>query len=312
MLDTNGSALGSAVGELCGPALRACSSPLPTFFVIGPPRTGTSWLHEILKERALLPSPTKETRFFDVHFQRGIQWYLSHFGATKSTKPIGEIAPTYFASATACERIARVLPGARVVCTFRNPVDRVISLYRLKRAYGMSPWGLEEAISRDPELIESSRYATYLRLWQCAFGAKQVLATVYEDLQNDAQAYVDALADFIGLARFPLAPSIVRDLNTSRVLTHPRSYYRTRTATALADHLKARRLDFIVTGVRRSPLMKLFLGGGPAFAQLSLEFLHKLYDLFRPEVEELENMLNRDLSAWKSNQPALKPVQTAT
>jgi hypothetical protein len=92
----------------------------------------------------------------------------------------------------------------------------------------------------------------------------------------------------------------------------PRSYYRTRTATALADRLKAQRLDFIVARVRNSPLLKLFLGGGPAFAELSLEVLLKLYELFRPEVEELEAMLNRDLSSWKLAAPGLKAMQTST
>lgn len=32
---------------------------LPSFFIIGPPRTGSSWLHEVLAKRAVLPSPSK-------------------------------------------------------------------------------------------------------------------------------------------------------------------------------------------------------------------------------------------------------------
>jgi hypothetical protein len=114
MQDTSGSALGSAVGETCGPPPGTCNSPLPNFFVIGPPRTGTSWLHTILKERVLLPSPTKETRFFDVHFHRGTRWYLAHYHSAEMTRPRGEIAPTYFASGLACERIARAIPQAKV------------------------------------------------------------------------------------------------------------------------------------------------------------------------------------------------------
>ena len=176
----------------------------------------------------------------------------------------------------------------------------------------MIPWGLEQAITRDPELLESSRYATYLKLWQVTLGTKQVFPTLYEDLQQNPQSYIDALVDFVGLPRFTLTPSNVRKVNTSTTLTHPRSYYRTRTATAVADRLKARRLDFIVAGVRNSPLLKLFLGGGPTFAELSLEALLRLYDLFRPEVEELEAILKRDLSAWKFATAALKSMQTAT
>src|SRR5258705_10557350 len=52
---------------------------LPSFFVIGPPRTGTTWLYEVLRNRALLPGPTKETRFFDTHFNRGMEWNRAHF-----------------------------------------------------------------------------------------------------------------------------------------------------------------------------------------------------------------------------------------
>jgi hypothetical protein len=33
---------------------------------------------------------------------------------------------------------------------------------------------------------------------------------------------------------------------------------------------------------------------------MPMEIARGLYELFRPEVEELENMLNRDLSAWKT------------
>jgi sulfotransferase family protein len=306
------SPLESVMFETAGRASGACGSRLPAFFVIGPPRTGTSWLRAILKEHVLLPSPAKETRFFDIHFHRGIGWYLAHYPNLQSALVVGEIAPTYFASITACQGVARAIPNAKVVCIFRHPVHRVVSLYRLKRAYGMIPWEFEEAITRDPELLESSKYATYLKLWQAALGTKQVLPTMYEDLEHCPQSYVDALSDFIGLARFTLAPSVVRDVNSSMMLTHPRSYYRTRTASLVAERLKARRLDFIVAGVKNSPLVKLFLGGGAAFAELSHEVLRRLYDLLRPEVEELEAILNRDFSAWKSLDARLAQNQANT
>jgi hypothetical protein len=55
-----------------------------------------------------------------------------------------------------------------------------------------------------------------------------------------------------------------------------------------------------VAAVRNWPLRKLFLRGGPQFADLPLEMVASLYELFRPEVEGIENLLHRDLSAWKS------------
>ncbi len=166
----------TAIGRARGIGLNTSNgSRLPSFFVIGPPRTGTTWLYEILRDRTLLPAPTKETRFFDKHFHRGIDWYRAHYPHTAADRHVGEIAPTYFASIEASERIARILPQAKVVCVFRHPVERVMSLYKLKRAYGLIPWNFEQAMICDPEMLESSRYATKLKAWQRTLGTEQVL-----------------------------------------------------------------------------------------------------------------------------------------
>src|ERR1700756_3557481 len=91
---------------------------LPSFFVVGPPRTGTTWLHSVLGQCAWLSHPTKETRFFDKYFDRGLGWYTSHYKRANGGRVVGEVAPTYFASATARERIAKLIPVAKIVCTF--------------------------------------------------------------------------------------------------------------------------------------------------------------------------------------------------
>lgn len=273
---------------------------LPSFFIIGPPRTGTTWLHGILKNYAQLPASIKETRFFDKHFQRGMAWYRALYGKRMPGRCVGEVAPTYFASAAARERIAGIVPWAKIVCIFRNPVERLLSLYRMKRAYGRIPWDFEEAMIYDPELSESSRYVANFRAWQTALGPPQVLACVYDDLCENPQSFVDGITDFIGIPRFKLTPSQVGYVESSDALTHPRSYYRTRSATLMADWLKARRFGNLVATVKNSPVRRLLLGGGSMFAELPLEFSRKLYESFRCEVEQLEGLLHRDLSAWKS------------
>lgn len=273
---------------------------LPSFFIVGPPRTGTSWLHEVLKNYASLPTSTKETRFFDVNFHRGLRWYQAHYPLADSGRQAGEIAPTYFASGEARERISSLIPTAKIVCIFRNPVDRLVSLYRVKRAYGLIPWDeMEEALLRDDELMESSKYATHFAEWQQAFGSGRVLAAFYDDLVAEPQAFVDRLANFIEVPRFRLSATELRVVHTSENMTHPRSYYRTRHATFVANWLKARRFGKFVSAVKRSPLGKLFLGGGSRFAAPSPDLALTICRLFQPEVDMLERMLGRDLSDWK-------------
>jgi LPS sulfotransferase NodH len=272
---------------------------LPSFFIVGPPRTGSSWLHETLSAHTVLPTPWKETRFFDTHFQRGMKWYLTHYKESKGTGPIGEVAPTYFASHLARERMVQTLPHAKIICVFRNPVERIVSLYRLKRAYGWIPWNFEEALVRDPELIESGRYVSNLRLWQQSFGKDNVMAGVYDDLRENPQGFVDSVVDFIGVPRFTLAESQCRLVHDSDRMTQPKSYYRTRSARLVSEWFKARRLDGVVTAFKKSKFKKLVLGGGKPFSQPPIEISTRLYDQLRPEVDQLETVLGRDLSAWK-------------
>jgi hypothetical protein len=163
----------------------------------------------------------------------------------------------------------------------------------------MIPWEFEEALERDPELMESGKYGTYFEDWLQTFGSENVCGVLYDDLQHSPQSFVNDVADFIGVQRFALAPSQASRVHSSEPLTQPRSYYRTRGAGAVADWCKAHHLDRIVTLAKRSPLKRWFLGGGESFSEMNPRLVSELYERFRPEVEKLENILGRDLSGWK-------------
>lgn len=274
---------------------------LPSFLVVGPPRTGTSWLHEVLTGNANLPRPTKETRFFDLHFDRGLEWYRSHFRGWRHERVTGEVAPTYFASELARERIAQTLPEVKLVFIFRQPVERIVSLYRLKSAYGMVRGSLEKVLERDPELLESSRYASLLERWQQSFPAHNLSVHFYEDLKHDPQGFVDEVTTFLQMPRISVADarSGLQKAHSSVEMSAPRSYLATRAATATADWLKAFQLDDVVRSVRESRWGRLLVTGGPPFQEVAGPTLQRISELVRPEVERLEAMVERDLSGWK-------------
>lgn len=271
----------------------------PSFIVVGPPRTGTSWLHKVLEPYATLPSPSKETRFFDLHYHRGPAWYDWHFPRDRRG-PMGEIAPTYFASMETRGRIAETLPGAKIIFIFRNPVERAVSLYRLKCAYGMFRWSFDEALRKDPELINSGLYWSHLSGWQKCFPDEQLLVSFYDDLVSDPQAFVNRITDFIGLPPITVSQSQLQREYSSQPMTRPRSYLATRAATRFANWCKSRHLDHLVASVRESALLNIFLGGGESLPSISPSTLADLAGIFRPEVEALESQLGRNLEYWKS------------
>jgi hypothetical protein len=50
----------------------------------------------------------------------------------------------------------------------------------------------------------------------------------------------------------------------------------------------------------KAGIWQFCFGGGPAFPPLDPSVEWRLRDLLRPEVEMLENLLDRDLSNWKN------------
>jgi hypothetical protein len=268
--------------------------------VLGPPRTGTTWLHDLLHSRALLPKFTKETRFFDLHFDRGLNWYLDHFPLNHEQSVVGEIAPTYFASPQACARIRAVLPHAKLVIIFRNPVQRLVSLYRLKRAYGLHAWDFDAALERDPELLASSRYATRLRMWQSCFAPEQLSINFFEDLLADPQAFIDRICAFLGVAPFALNETQRREVFSTAKMTEPRVYAATRAAQSVAAWCRARAFDRVIHHVKKSRAFHLLVGGGSPLPPIPCQSLEKVHAQLLQETEELERMVGRDLTSWKT------------
>ena len=74
------------------------------------------------------------------------------------------------------EHIARTIPHCKIVCTLRDPVSRLYSLYRFMRQYGFTRASFERALEDFPFMMGSSRYAHHVR--------HHLVAERRADLQN--------------------------------------------------------------------------------------------------------------------------------
>src|SRR5437016_1278873 len=203
-----------------------------SFVLVGPQRTGTTWFHEYLATcpDAVVPTKLKETFFFDRYYEKGLEWYASHFREVPEDARAGEVAPTYFHAPEAPQRIAAVNPQCRIVITLREPVGRLVSLYHHEQRYGMIPVheGLLRALDTHPELLESSRYATHCRRWSETFGPSNVQIVLMEDLASDPEAVVRDVCRFLRVERVPIPPALAGPVNTGR---RPYNYAVSRSAS---------------------------------------------------------------------------------
>src|SRR5260370_19375164 len=174
---------------------------LPDFIGVGPGRTGKTWLHEVLKGRVNLPAGIKETDFFTTNYSKGIEWYSHHFRDADHIRRVGEVNP-YFGFPEAAERIAIHIPRCKIICSVRNPVERIYSAYKLWRQYPLTNDPLDKFLVKVPQVIEVTRYATHLPDYRARFGEDRVLVLLNDDLRTDQQAYLDRVCDFIGIERY--------------------------------------------------------------------------------------------------------------
>jgi LPS sulfotransferase NodH len=279
----------------------------PDFIGVGPPRTATTWLHQVLAGRVGLPHERKETEFFTRNYGHGIDWYLDYFRHCDPGLPMGEFSPMYFASDPARERIARHIPGCKIICSLRDPVERVWSQWRLmvRQVWTRAPF--VDAIERHRELRESSRYGTHLQKWLETFGRERVLVLIYDDLERDPQAFVDQVTDFIGIARIDLAGSPVARTRVHVVPVAPKSPKLARNARNVIRWLNDRRYHRLAAVIRGSAVWRFCFERGEEFRPPSPEDDAAVRARFRPEVELVERLIGRDLTAWKEGRTAAKP-----
>jgi len=274
------------------------------FLGLGPQRTVSSWLDQVLRAHpgASLPRQVKETFFFDERFDRGWDWYRSHFREDGISQKIGEIAPTCFDSPEARSRVAEYFPTLRLIINVRNPIARAHSLFRHHRTKGRVPDDFDAAVKVMPRIITSGKYAEHASAWEKVFGPQQILYLVQEDIQADPEEIFHTVCDFLDLEKVPL-PAIGR--NPYGEGTSPRFPRLARSAAAMATWARDKRLHGPIEFAKMLGLKAVFRGGEPA-APLNEDQFRFLLDFYTADIEWLEKHLNRDLSNWKSVVPVAK------
>lgn len=212
--------------------LTARHRVLPDFIVFGAMRCGTSSLYHTLTEHPqVVAAFRKEVRFFDWHFDRGLDWYRAYFPLRSTLARhqrragralTGEASPEYIFHPMAAERIARTLPEVRLVALLRDPVERAWSHYKHSVRLGVEPLTFEEALAREDErlagelermrqpgyrgrafqdysYVTQGRYDEHLGSWFEHLAPEQIMIVRAEDLFAEPAGTMARIVGFLGL-----------------------------------------------------------------------------------------------------------------
>lgn len=212
----------------CGRATSALR-PLPNFLIIGAQKAGTTALYSYLRRHPDVTGPSwKEVSFFDRHYRRGEAWYRGNFPLVRR-QHIGEASPSYLFHPLAPQRVAALLPDARLIAVLRDPVDRAFSHYQHEVALGREPLSFEEALEREEErtrgevdrmvsdpayfshawwdftYLARGRYAEQLERWLASFPREQLLVVSSEELSERTGSTYARVLEFLGARPHELA-----------------------------------------------------------------------------------------------------------
>ncbi len=186
---------------------------LPTFFIIGAPKAGTTSLHNYLSEHPQIQmSSVKEPNFFaphldPVHEPRRIghlDEYEELFDASVSVR--GEASTPYSEYPLrqgVPERIREQVPDAKFIYVVRDPVERTISHYNHLVASEGERRTLDEALAdlsdpRSPSIC-ASLYGLQLELYLRQFPEENFMVLDQADLLTDRRSAVRRVFGFLGV-----------------------------------------------------------------------------------------------------------------
>ncbi len=148
-----------------GGRLTSRARMLPGFLIVGAQRCGTTSMYRTLSQHpAVLKAVLhKGVHYFDTAYQRGPGWYRAHFplqatahrrGRRLGTAPATfESSPYYMFHPLAPERIARDLPGVKLIVLVRDPVERAYSAHAHELARGFETEPFERALELEEQRL---------------------------------------------------------------------------------------------------------------------------------------------------------------
>jgi sulfotransferase family protein len=289
----------------------------PNFLIAGTAKAGTTSLHDYLSQHPdVYMSTFKEPNYFVPGYAYD-DWtkYLALFADARGEKAVGESSTGYLQCEESPALIKSALGNVKIILMLRNPARRAASLYwwMVREGYEDAP-SFAKALELEPARMQSRNFKEtspelYVWYFYCAtglyseqvrrfletFGSENVRIYLFEEFARDPLAICREIFDFLEVD--PTFKPTIAVHNEARIPASARLQFWLRTKAP-------RYLRFVPGGLRRKLLALLMalntrLGSTP---QRDLETESRLLERYRDDIRKLEQLLDRDLSIWFSDQ----------
>ncbi len=281
------------------------------FVGIGAAKAGTTWLGRMLGEHPqLCMSEPKEVHYFNEkllfrtafrkpNFHKGLEWFKKYFRHCSIASIKGEITPRYIVDPIAAERIKQHNADIKIFICLRNPVDRIYSQYHFAKSFiGNENRSMEKAIREEPEYLDMSTYYKHIQTWLHHFPIDQFFFIWFEDIQQRPEELLRDIYAFLGVDPFFKPGNMYQKSNEAR-----KSRFRGLQSVT-------RVFIYFMVSIGMSGVIRKLKEGGLR------DFIHRanskpvektpmppdvkeyIIDHVSDDVQQLEKLLNKDLSHW--------------
>jgi hypothetical protein len=268
---------------------------LPNFLHVGAGKCKSTWLYRVCLAHPDTYVPGHgydNVNFFVNSYHRGLDWYEeTFFSEAEGQSAVGEFSNSYLAFEPAMERIARHLPDVKLTMTIMNPVHRIF--------YGWAHVHIKDKCAM--ELFGERRRVSRVEL-------EEFLRNCGMDADRGMIVGLDHLLHHHGHSRFRrYASSSMYAFALKRL----RRYFDPeQIKVMLYDDLLEDRGAFLrdffgflwVAEDFRPGIEPEDVNPDPPLLEherwFPAELREELIEAFRPDIEELQRMLERDLSHW--------------
>ena len=299
---------------------------MPNFVIIGAGKAGTTSLYKYLEEHPqIYMSPKKEPRFFaveneEINFQgpddsrfkfiNSIDDYQKLFSQVSNEIAIGEASPIYLTTPKAPQRIYHHIPNAKIIAILRDPIERAYSNFLDSLSRGIETTDdFSEAMLLEEERIKDrwaphwhykrkGFYFALLKPYFDLFEQESIKVYFFDDLKKNPQKIMKDIYKFLGVDHC-FVPNFTVKHNPSGI---PRSkklhtYLLKKVWSKGSQSNRTNRLRLASDFLQQieSSIFQLNLKQKP---KISKETRRKFVDVYKEDVLNLQDLVNRDLSQW--------------
>jgi hypothetical protein len=282
------------------------------FFCVGAAKAGTTWLAACLDEHPQVCIPkSKDLAYFSakqvrpnvpVNRGKGERWLRAQYSHCTPGQIRGDMSVGYLVDPLSPIFIKEHSPNAKIVISYRNPVEGLYSYYYQIAKEFTVPDTFEDFLEEQGYFIPMGFYYTHtMRYLQC-FPPEKMHFILYEDICEDPSNVLADLFSFLSVDASVVPGSLERKVNVRKV---PRS-------VLLRDSISNAR-DWLNSSPRRLRVKRVLssLGfermanwlyavnlGISITPPMTKDTRARLLSIYAEENTLLGELLGRDLSHW--------------